>query len=154
VAAVDLAEVAYDASLRRLDKQEQLLEELRARTGLLLAVASLATSFLGRPAVDADPWVVTALALAAFAVAIGASLYVLMPKKDLVFALVGSYVFEELYPHKDDLSEVRRRLTYDLDRFWQENDKTMQHVFGAFQVAAWALAAEIVLLLTSLSGIL
>jgi hypothetical protein len=44
-----LAELAYDASLRRLDKQEQLLEELRARTGLLLAAASLAASFLGRP---------------------------------------------------------------------------------------------------------
>jgi hypothetical protein len=37
-----LAELAYEASLRRLDKQEQLLEELRARTGLLLAAASLA----------------------------------------------------------------------------------------------------------------
>jgi hypothetical protein len=152
--ASNLAELSYDASLRRLDKQEELLEELRARTGLVLAAASLATSFLGRPAFDADPWVLTILALIAFAVSIGASLYVLMPKRNLIFALVGSRVFEELYEHRDDLPEVHRRLTYDLDRFWRENDATMQRVFNAFRVAAWALAAEVGLLLTSLSGTL
>jgi hypothetical protein len=150
--ADDLAELAYDASLRRLDKQERLLEELRARTGLLLAAASLAASFLGRPAVDADPWLPAALAFGAFALSIGASLYVLMPKKNLVFALVGSRLFEELYEYKAELPEVHRRLTYDLDRFWQQNDGTMQRVFGAFRVAAWALAAEVGLLLASLSG--
>jgi hypothetical protein len=130
------------------------LEELRARTGLLLAAASLAASFLGRPAIDADPWILAVLALVAFATTIGASLYVLMPKENLVFALVGSRVFEELYEHRDDLAEVHRRLTYDLDRFWRENDETMQRVFNAFRVAAWALAAEVGLLLASLSGTL
>ena len=152
--AADLAELAYDAALRRLDKQEQLLEELRARTGLLLAAASLAASFLGRPAVDADPVVLAILALLAFAASIGASLFVLMPKKNLIFALVGSYVYEELYEFKDELPEVYRRLAYDLDRFWQENDTTMQRVFTAFRIAAWALAAEVGLLLASLTGTL
>lgn len=93
--AADLAELAYEASLRRLDKQEQLLEELRARTGLLLAAASLAASFLGRPALDADPVLLAGLALLAFAVSMGASLYVLLPKKNLVFAVIGSRLYEE-----------------------------------------------------------
>ena len=40
--------LAYEAAQRALDKQERLIDELRSRTGLLLAAASLAASFLGR----------------------------------------------------------------------------------------------------------
>ena len=47
---VDLAQLAYDASLRSLDKQEELVAEIRSRTGVLLAASSLAASFLGEPA--------------------------------------------------------------------------------------------------------
>jgi hypothetical protein len=149
--AVDLAAISYDASLRRLDKQERLLDELRARTGLLLAAASLAASFLGRPALDSDPVGLAVLALAAFGVAIAASLYVLLPKRSLVFALVGSRVFEELYEFRGEIPEVHRRLTYDLDRFWEANDRIMQRLIWVFRVAAWALALEIASLLISLT---
>jgi hypothetical protein len=151
---VELAEIAYEASLRRLDKQERLLDELRARTGLLLAAASLAASFLGRPALDAEPVALGILALAAFATSMASSLYVLMPKKNLVFALVGSRVYEELYEFSDAPDEVHRRLTYDLDRFWKANDDILQRVFWTFRLATWALAAEIGFLLTALTGTL
>jgi hypothetical protein len=81
--------------------------------------------------------------------------YVLMPKaRRFVFSLEGSIVFEELYEFRDEMPEVYRRLAYDLDRFWDENDAVMAQLFRAFQVAAFALAAEIILLLTSLSGTL
>jgi hypothetical protein len=152
--ATHLAQIAYEASLRRLDKQERLLDELRARTGLVLAAASLSVSFLGRPALDADPIALAVLALAAFATSIVASLYVLLPKKDLVFALVGSRLFEELYEFEDELREVHRRLTYDLDRFWESNDQKMQRVIWGIRIATGALAAEVALLLASLSGTL
>jgi hypothetical protein len=152
--AADLAEIAYEASLRRLDKQERLLDELRARTGLLLAAASLAASFLGRPALDAEPVAFAFLALAAFATSMAASLFVLMPKKDLVFALIGSRLYEELYEFADDAAEVHRRLTYDLDRFWKSNDGILQRIFWAFRIATWALAAEVGFLLVALTGTL
>jgi hypothetical protein len=150
----NLAEVAYAASLRRLDKQEQLLDELRARTGLLLAAASLTASFLGTPALDADPIALAVLAFTAFAVAIGACLYVLVPKKTLVFALIGSRVYEELFEFRNDVQEVYRRLAYDLDRFWVANDRLMQRVLLGFRTAAWALSAEVVFLLASAADIL
>ena len=152
--AADLAQIAYQASLRRLDTQERLLDELRARTGLLLAAASLAASFLGRPALDAEPVALAVFALGAFAVSMAASLYVLMPKKDLVFALVGSRLYEELYEFGDNVHEVHRRLAYDLDRFWKSNDETLQRVFRAFRVAVWSLAAEVGFLLVALTGTL
>ncbi len=150
---MDLASLAFDASLRALDKQERLLEELRARTGVLLAASALAASFLGEPALDGHH-AVAVLALAAFAVSISTSLYVLLPKRDLVFSLIGSQVYEELYDLRDDVHELHRRLAYDLDRFWDENDVTMKRLFVAFRLAAVALTAEILLLLAAIGGTL
>lgn len=146
-------QLAYEAAQRALDKQERLLEELRSRTGLLLAAASLAASFLGREAFDADPKRGLAiLALAAFLVAVGASVYILLPKSDkFIFALIGAGLYEGLYEVKDDLGEVYRRLAYDLDRFWEANDQELQRLFTAFRLAAVALSAEIVVLIAMVS---
>lgn len=154
-AGAGLAKVAYDASLRALDKQEALLDELRSRTGILLAASSLATSFLGREAFGASrSGVLVALALIAFIVSIAASVYVLLPKNDLVFSLVGSHVFERLYEFAHDEPEVHRRLAYDLDRFWDANDAKMQRLFWAFRLGAAALVVEILALAALLSDTL
>jgi hypothetical protein len=148
----ELARLAFEASLRRLDKQEQSLGEIRARTGLILAASSLGASFLARPALDADPIGLALLALLAFGVSVGASLYVLLPKKELVFSLIGSRTYEELYEFRENVEEVHRRLAYDLDRFWDANDSAMQGLLWWFRVATGALAAEIAILLTALTG--
>jgi hypothetical protein len=149
-----LERLAYEASLRSLDKQDEVLNELRARTGLLLAASSLAASFLGRPALDADPIVIGVLALGAFALSIIASVYVLAPKTNLVFSLAGSALYERLFEFRNEMPEVYRRLAYDLDRFWDSNDRIMVRLFRAFWVAAAGLLGEVVLLLTSISGTL
>ena len=148
--------LAYEAALRALDKQERLIEELRNRTGLLLAAASLAASFLGREAFAGHPKRGLAiLALVAFLLAVGASVYVLLPKTGkFVFAMVGAGLYEGLYELKDDLGEVYRRLTYDLDRFWDDNDVELQKLFRAFRLAAVGLSAEIVILIAMVSDTL
>jgi len=75
-------------------------------------------------------------------------MYVLLPKTGkFIFALVGSGLYEGLYEVKDNLGEVYRRLAYDLDRFWEENDSELQKHFRAFRLAAGALAVEIVVLM-------
>jgi len=140
--------LAFEAAQRSLDKQERLLEELRSRTGILLAAAALGASFLGREAFGGDPRRGLAIgALAALLVAIGSSVYILVPKADrFVFAVVGSGLYEGLYANRNDLPEVYRRLAYDLDRFWDANDTEMQKLITAFRVAAGALVAELLLL--------
>lgn len=148
--------LAYEAALRALDKQERLIDELRNRTGLLLAAASLAASFLGREAFAGHPKRGLAiLALVAFLLAVGASVYVLLPKTGkFVFAMVGAGLYEGLYELKDDLGEVYRRLAYDLDRFWDDNDVELQKLFRAFRLAAVGLSAEIVILIAMVSDTL
>jgi len=154
-AVAGLAQISYDASVRALDKQESLLDELRSRTGILLAASSLATSFLGRDAFAGDASeILIVVALVAFVFSIGASVYVLLPRDDLVFSLVGSHVFESLYESAGDEAEIHRRLAYDLDRFWEANDKKMQRLFRAFRLGATALVVEILALAALLSDTL
>jgi len=42
-----LSRLAYELSLNGLERQERVLDELRARTGTILAASALAASFLG-----------------------------------------------------------------------------------------------------------
>jgi hypothetical protein len=91
-------------------------------------------------------------ALVAFAVSTVAAIYVLLPKPNLTFSLAGSRVYERLYEFRDDVSEVQRRLAYDLDRFWEENDDVLTRLFRWFTLSGLGLALEIVLLLAAVGG--
>jgi hypothetical protein len=151
--APEFERLAYDTALRALDMQEELLRELRTRTGVLLAAASLAASFLGSDAFqDPSSVALVVLALLAFVISIGASVYILTPKEALTFSQSGSGLYEGLYEHRDDLPEVYRRLAYDLDRFWESNDEGIARLFLAFRVAAVALGLEILFLVGLVSG--
>jgi hypothetical protein len=153
--AGDLERLAYETALRALDKQEGLLEELRARTGILLAASSLAASFLGRDAFqDPGSTTVAILALAAFVVSVAASVYILMPKRALLFSQSGPALYEGLYSVRDDAPEIHRRLAYELYRFWEGNDQRMRNLFRAYRVAAGALVVEILLLVALVSDTL
>lgn len=150
--------LAYEVSLRSLDKQEELLREVRARTGILLAASSLAASFLGRqafaPSGSILVIVVIVLALVTFVLSIGASVYVLMPRSELYFSPAGSVLYEQLYAFREDLGEVHRRLAYELDRAWTRNEGQLQKLFLAFRVAAIALGVEVLFLVALVSGTL
>ncbi|MGH3072454.1 MAG: hypothetical protein ACRDNB_09345 [Gaiellaceae bacterium] len=149
--AADLAEIAFDAATRALDKQERVLEELRSRTGLLMAASSLTVAFLGRPALNDEHAALAVVAVGAFAISMAASVYVLLPKSTFYFALSGRHVFENLYEYRDDIGEVRRHLVYDMQRFWDGNDVVMRRLLLAFRIAAAALALEVIALLAAIS---
>jgi hypothetical protein len=142
--AGEFEKLAYEAALRGLDKQEGLLEELRTRTGVLLAASSLAASFLGQQAFqNPSPRGLAITALVAFVGSIAASVFILLPKKNLIFAEAGAGLYEGLYAFRNDMPEVYRRLAYDLDLFWDSNDKKIKWLTRAYTVAASALVIEI-----------
>src|SRR5215813_2597667 len=96
--AGEFEKLAYEAALRGLDKQEGLLEELRTRTGVLLAASSLAASFLGQQAFkEPHPRGLVIFALAAFVLSIATSVFILVPKRDLIFSQRGVGLYEGLY---------------------------------------------------------
>lgn len=151
--AGDFEKLAYQEAVRGLDKQEGLLEALRTRTGALLAVSSLAASFLAPQAYqDPRPRVLAVAALVAFVVSLAASVFILLPNKNLVFAATGSGVYEGLYAVRKDVGEVYRRLTYDLQAFWESNEREMLWLSRAFTVAAAALLVEMLSLMALIGG--
>lgn len=119
---------------------------------MLLAASSLAASFLGQQAFQhPSPRGLAIAALAAFVVSIAASVFILLPKKNLIFAEAGAGLYEGLYAFRDDMPEVYRRLAYDLDLFWDSNDTKIKWLTRAYTVAATALVVE-VLSLAALLG--
>ena len=143
----EFEKLADESALRGLDKQERYLEELRARTGVLLAASSLAASFLGQQAFRyPSPRGLVIVALLAFVVSIGAGVFILLPKKNLIFTQAGGGLYAGLVSLREDMPEVYRRLAYDLDRFWDSNDKRIQWLIRAFSLGAAALVIEILTL--------
>jgi hypothetical protein len=75
-------------------------------------------------------------ALFAFVISIAASVFILLPKKNLIFAEAGAGLYEGLYAFRNDMPEVYRRLAYDLDLFWDSNDTKIKWLTRAYTVAA------------------
>jgi hypothetical protein len=149
-------ELAYALAERSLRRQEEVLTEIRGRTGMLLAVSSLAASLLGGQALpDLDTVAKTALAggaSVALAVSIAMSLYVLVPNDEVATVVVGEDVYARLFASGADMAAAYRDLTYTLHRAWLENAGELARVVAAFRLAGLALATELGLLLLMFSG--
>jgi hypothetical protein len=126
-----------------------------ARTGPLLTAAALSVSFLGAQAIGREglgpfAWA----ALVAFAVSLMATLYVLLPKDHLVFALDGPELYVALYEFRDDMPEVHRRVAYWVAGFRADNQDTLDRLSDAYRMATLALVAQVLLWALHLSSIL
>lgn len=132
--------------MRALDLQERAVEQLRARTGTLLAASSLTPSFLGAQAIAHanGVGVLGGLALVSLAASIALCVYVLLPKEGFTFSLNAPQVYEQLSEVRDDEEEVRRRLAYWLHEFWQANQARIDELGRYFLGAAIALGVQLI----------
>ena len=131
-----LEEIAYDAALRALDKQEALVGELRSRSGVLLAVASVAIPFASRTGVPP-------LALVAYAVAVVCGVLVMLPRANLRFSLHGPGVIDAAHGPAREPSELYRRLAFELDDLRTENELALKMLLRAYRLGSAALVWEI-----------
>jgi hypothetical protein len=148
-----LEQLAFDAATRALDKQEAVLEEIRARTGALVASSAVVTAFLGNDALKNSRSWLAALAVVAFVVTILSSAFILVPRKDKFgFSMSASVVYERHFALKHQLDEVYRSLAYQLERAWKINDRAIQPLFRAFRIGAVGLIVEVVALAAITTG--
>ncbi len=140
-----LAELADDAAIRALDLQERSVEQLRARTGSLLGASSLTASFLGAQAIQRGGGIdaLGALALIALACSIVLCVYVLLPKRGLVFEISPSRIYESLFEVVEEEPEIRRRLAYWLEDFWRINEVKIDTLGRYYFAAAFALMLQL-----------
>jgi hypothetical protein len=145
VCAASLVELSYEAAIRALDLQERGVEQLRARTGTLLAASSLPASFLGAQTIQHSDGLdaLSTLALIALACSILLCTYVLLPKSGFVFSLSGPTMYESLFEAGDDDQEARRQLVYWLEEFWQANQAKIDSLGQYCFVAAMALMLQL-----------
>ncbi len=147
MSADTLSELAYDAAIRALDLQERAVEQLRSRTGTLLAAASLTASFLGAQSIQHTGGfgALNALALLSMVSSISLCVYVLLPKRGFVFSLSAPGMYEQLYPVREDEEEVRRRLIYWLEDYWRANQEKIDRLGRYYLAATVALVLQLVL---------
>jgi hypothetical protein len=148
-----LERIAYEAALGALAEQEGALRDLRARSGSLLTAAALTVSFLGAQALEEGLDVVAWLAIAAFAVTLLATLYVLLPKDGLIFALDGPELYVHLWDVRHDEAEIHRTLAYWISAFRAENKSSVDRLYRAFRIATATLILQVVLWAAELSSI-
>src|SRR5256885_11788668 len=124
-----LEKLAYETALSALKSQEDELNQLRTRTGTLLAAGSLTASFFGAQSLSRSgtgPW--SGLAIVAFVFSTLPCLYLLALKSGLVFSLSGSGVYQELKAKKDDMAGVYTDLTLWLQAFWDGNQEKIDQL--------------------------
>ena len=141
-----LAELSYDAGVRALDLEERAIEQLRSRTGTLLAASSLIASFLGAQTIahQSGLGVLGGLALVSLVASIGLSVYILLPKKEFTFSLSAPQMYEQLFAVRDDEEEVRRRLVYWLEVYWEANQDRIDELGRYYLGAAVALGLQLI----------
>ena len=145
------ARLAYEASLRALDQQRRSLEEIRARTGVLLAAAASCASFLGVRALDRHvEAVVTAPALAALVLTLLAGIRVLALHEQLGFSLTGSTLHASLLFCRDRADQHRQIASW-LDETSARKDVLLERLETRLRIAATALATQIVLWTVAIS---
>lgn len=139
-----LSELAYTHSLRTLDLQQAALEDLRARTGTLLAAAALVASFLGGTTITRDGFDVwTALALGSLVTSTVFATRVLLPQTGLIFSIRGSALYEGEEDDRSGIAETHRRLAYWLEDFYDRNAPGVNRLFLFYRLAIATLLAEI-----------
>jgi len=147
-----LADFTFDLSLRGLGQQERVLEELRARSGTLLAAASLVASFLGGRALDAAGFSALNIAAgSAFLITVITTVYVLAPRGNLEFAMLGSAVAEYFTARDADIEEVRRTLTAWINQVREDNQLVVDSLAGCFRLSCVVLLLEALLWSLSLA---
>ncbi len=151
-----LADLSHKAAIRALDLQERGVEQLRARTGTLLAASSLTASFLGAQAIRRADGIGTpsVLALIALASSIVLCIYVLAAEERLRFRDQPVEDVRVIARGRTGRDGGAPRLAYRLEAFWRANQAQIDTLGRYFLVAAsalilqlafwsWALAASI-----------
>lgn len=137
-------ELAYEQALRAIDHQEATLDGLRSRAGVLLATASLATSFFGGKTLEANQndWS-TAIAVVFFVAVLVSVAYVLWPRR-WTFVLSGRTILENQAAAPAQLPAAFAFLATTIENHHDANQVKLNTLMRAFRYGSIALAIEVI----------
>jgi hypothetical protein len=142
-----LAELAHQEAVRSIGQQRTSLDELRTRTGSLLAAANIATAFLGGvaakgrgkgfPSEFISPVILFALV---GVLCVG----ILLPWRRWIFSYRVSDLQDRFDPNRSG-SDLRLSVAEFLQRAEERNQVRLKRLFLAFEIAGLCLIAEVVI---------
>ena len=145
--------IVYGEAVRAIAGQERTLAELRTRTATVLAAGGVASAFLGDTGIADGAGLFAWLAIVAFALMVGACVWVLIPVKEgWTFECSAGGLLED---HVDVAGRNKPQLLYRflaeaLDGHYKKNEKPLEHRMTAFWWACIGLATTIGLWLLEL----
>lgn len=147
--------LVYQEALRAIGKQESALDELRSRSGTLIAAAAIVTSFLGQDQLkDGVSSSAEVVAVVSFVAATILPLLMLIPTGDWRFQF-GTKALLRDYVERDPpmpLPEIQRWLAVHTESNYDHNARKLDRLYLVFALAAFALIIEVVAWLAALSG--
>jgi hypothetical protein len=137
--------LAYDESIRALDLQSVVLDDLRTRTGILLTAASLTATFVGSRALDNGFTTWTWIALAFFLASGGFCLGVLWPRGQWGFAFNANTILEGYVqrPAGASIDEMYVEFAKINQANWEANANRLKWLFWSFRLAVLALVLQV-----------
>lgn len=153
---VPLAKLAYETERASFESQRDSLNQLRSRTGTLLAAGSITASFLGGQTLANDQGFgfFSSIALIAFVASIGPCIYILAPKRHISFALDGSRLHELFVRNEADEASAYLNAAAWLGDVWEGNQAQIERMDPWFTWASIALIVEVVCWAVALRGTL
>lgn len=137
-------ELALEEARRALTYQAGSVDELRSRTGLLLAAAAITGSFLGSAASSEGHLGEFGIAaLVSFVAGVGSCLYILWPRQ-WTFVTSPKTLLEDWGDTKRD-QDVRRFLAESLEGHYDKNREQTNRLTKWFQFAAISVGAAVIL---------
>jgi hypothetical protein len=139
--------LAYDASVRAIEDQARVLEDLRSRAGTMFAAAALVTSFLGGTALaSSEAGLTVVTAVGAFVAAALLTLLILWPFR-LRLSLSAREIIEKLDGNDGDArveaASLLRELGLQLETMYDRNARTIRPLFWCFRLAILFLTLEV-----------
>jgi hypothetical protein len=143
VSPPSLSEILYEQAQKALEQQERQVNELRQRTGTLLAAAALTASFFGAAALGRDGVVMPViLAAVALTVTVLSGLYVLYPH-ELEFSADARRLYDDLAGDQEDPNRLLVRLAFGLRDTRERNGRVVDRLARYLAIAAIALVVQI-----------
>ncbi|HET7590382.1 MAG TPA: hypothetical protein VFK14_09425 [Solirubrobacterales bacterium] len=133
---------------RAIGVQVAALDELRARTGLLLAAASLSGSFLGAAAAkhQSSLGVVGVIAIVAFGLGVGSCIRVLWPKnRGWTFVNSPSQLIADWVEIDRQEESMPVFLAEKMEGHFKKNKRRLDRLYLWFQAAAVSVGASVIL---------
>jgi len=139
---------------RAIEGQQQNLDGLRARIGILLSAATIATSFLGGIAFErASIGWAGVIAVVLFGLLVVLCLSILR-SQEWSFQ-VRSSVLIDGWIRRDgvDINQLQRALARKLDQYHSENEVQLRRLWSLYGWAILVLGAEVAMWLAELGGL-